>query len=72
VVSGECLVPTGDVIVRDGRTVLTTVTLTPADNGRVTVTLPKLSRGIHLLTASYGGNAQLVGSASPPSPVRVF
>lgn len=55
-----------------GGTVLTTVTLTPADHGRVTVTLPKFSPGIHLLTASYGGNAQLVDSASFPSPVRVF
>ncbi|MBC7402557.1 MAG: 5'-nucleotidase C-terminal domain-containing protein [Microbacteriaceae bacterium] len=72
VVSGNGLVPTGDVVVRDGGAVLTTVTLTPTDHGRVTVTLPKLSPGIHLLTASYGGNAQLVDSASFPSPVRVF
>ncbi|MES2094803.1 MAG: 5'-nucleotidase C-terminal domain-containing protein [Actinomycetota bacterium] len=67
VVSGHGLVPTGDVVVRDGRKVLTTVTLTPADNGRVTVTLPKFSRGIHLLTATYAGDAQLMDSVSFPA-----
>ena len=70
-VTGQGLVPTGDIVVRDGRTVLTTVTLTPADNGRVTVTLPKLRRGIHLLTATYSGDAQLVDSASFPALVLV-
>ena len=70
-VTGHGLVPTCDIIVRDGRIVLTTVTLTPADNGRVTVTLPKLRRGIHLLTATYSGDAQLVDSASFPALVLV-
>lgn len=72
VVSGHGLVPTGDVVVRDGRSVVATVTLTPADNGRATVTLPKLGRGIHLLTATYAGDAQLVDSASFPSLVFVY
>ena len=70
-VTGQGLVPTGDVVVRDGRKVLTTVTLTPADNGRVTVTLPKLRPGIHLLTATYAGDAQLMDSASFPALVLV-
>ena len=70
-VTGQGLVPTGDLAVRDGRKVLTTVTLTPADNGRVTVTLPKLRRGIHLLTATYAGDAQLMDSASFPALVLV-
>ena len=47
------------------------MSLTPADNGRVTVTLPKLRRGIHLLTATYSGDAQLVDSASFPALVLV-
>jgi len=47
-------------------------TLPPADNGQVTEILPKFSRGIHPLTAGYGGNAQLVDPASFASPVRVF
>lgn len=47
-------------------------TLPPADNGRVMEILPKFSRGIHPLTAGYGGNAQLVDPASFPSTVRVF
>ena len=72
VVSGHGLVPTGDVVVRDGRSVITTVTLTAADSGRITVMLPKLSRGIHLLTATYGGDAQLVDSASFLSLVFVY
>jgi hypothetical protein len=71
-VSGRGLTPTGDVVVRDGRTVIATATLTAADNGRATVTLPKLGRGIHLLTATYGGDAQLEDSASWPSLVFVF
>jgi len=71
-VTGHGLVPTGDVVVRDGRKVLTTVTLTPADDGRVTVTLPKLGRGIHLLTATYSGDAQLVDSASFPALALVY
>ena len=70
-VTGQGLVPTGDVVVRDGRKVLTSVTLTPADNGRVTVTLPKLRPGIHLLTATYAGDSQLVDSASFPALVLV-
>ncbi|MET4703696.1 5'-nucleotidase C-terminal domain-containing protein [Frigoribacterium sp. UYMn621] len=71
-VSGRGLMPTGDVVVRDGRTVIATATLTAADNGRATVTLPKLGRGIHLLSATYGGDAQLEDSASWPSLVFVF
>ena len=43
----------------------------PADNGRVTVTLPKLRPGIHLLTATYAGDAQLMDSASFPALVLV-
>jgi 5'-nucleotidase len=72
VVSGHGLVPTGDVVVRDGRKVLATVTLTPADNGRITVTLPKFSRGIHLLTATYAGDAQFVDSVSFPALLFVY
>ncbi|MFM9919187.1 5'-nucleotidase C-terminal domain-containing protein [Lacisediminihabitans sp. H27-G8] len=72
VVSGGGLAPTGEVVVRDGRRVIAAATLTAADNGRATVTLPKLGRGIHLLTATYGGDAQLVDSASFPSLLFVF
>jgi 5'-nucleotidase len=69
---GRSLMPTGDVVIRDGSMVLTTVTLTSGDRGRVTVTLPKLSRGIHLLTATYSGNTQLMESTSARSPVFAF
>ena len=69
---GRSLMPTGDVVIRDGSMVLTTVTFTSADRGRVTVTLPKLSRGIHLLTATYSGNTQLMESTSAWSPVFAF
>ena len=41
-------------------------------NGRVTITLPRLSRGTHLVTARYSGNDQLTGSTSWPSVVIVF
>ncbi len=51
-------VPTGDVVIYDGSTPLVTVTLDAADDGRATITLPKLKRGIHLLRAKYAGSDQ--------------
>jgi len=43
-----------------------TVTL---ENGRATVTITGLNRGVHLLTTRYGGTDQLGSSRSLPSLV---
>ncbi len=70
-VRGENGVPaTGQVAVFNGRTQVATATV--GANGRVTVTVPSLGRGIHLLTVRYLGNDQLGGSTSNPFLVLAF
>jgi 5'-nucleotidase len=61
----------GEVIIRDGSRVLTTVTLEPGDHGRVHLTLPKLSRGLHILRATFSGDG-FADSTSHPSVVIVL
>ncbi len=56
--------PTGRVQVLDRGRAIASVDVTAADAGRATVTLPRLSRGIHLLTASYAGDDQAKGSST--------
>ena len=46
----------GTLLIRDGSKIVKTVELTAADNGRVTVKLGKLSRGLHILTAQFTGD----------------
>ncbi|GGK93758.1 multifunctional nuclease/2',3'-cyclic-nucleotide 2'-phosphodiesterase/5'-nucleotidase/3'-nucleotidase [Salinibacterium xinjiangense] len=65
------VVPTGEVAIYDGTRKITTVTLTAADNGRITVPV-SLGRGIHLLTARYLGSDTLEGSIGSPDPVIRF
>lgn len=57
--------PVGTVSVFDGSKLLATVELTAAQNGRVSVTVPKLSRGVHLLRATFDG-------AEPYTDSRMF
>ncbi|MFS4505769.1 ExeM/NucH family extracellular endonuclease [Clavibacter sp. Sh2141] len=65
--------PTGRVQILDRGRAIASVDLAAADAGRATVTLPKLSRGIHLLTASYAGGDQARGSSTVwPSIVLVW
>ena len=62
-----------DVVVTDRGRAIATVDVTAADAGRATVTLPRLSRGIHLLTASYAGDDESKGSSTVwPSIVLVW
>jgi 5'-nucleotidase len=61
----------GEVTIRDGGDVLTTVTLEPGDHGRVHLTLPKLSRGLHILRATFSGDG-FTDSTSHPSVVIVL
>ncbi len=60
-------VPTGEVAIYDGSRKITTVQL--GADGKVTVPITGLGRGIHLLTAKYLGNEQVAGSTSWPSLV---
>ncbi|EPR77400.1 5'-nucleotidase [Leifsonia rubra CMS 76R] len=60
----------GEVTVYDGRSAVAT---TEVDNkGKASVTLPKLSRGIHLIWVEYSGNDQVESSTSWPRLVFVF
>lgn len=61
----------GTLVIRDGLKTVATVQLTEADNGKVTVKLGKLKRGIHLLTAQFSGDG-FDPSLSWPSPVIVL
>jgi 5'-nucleotidase len=63
--------PVGTVTVFDGSKPIATIELTEGDNGRDRVTLPKLSRGIHLLTSRFEGEGY-DDSRSWPSLVLVF
>ncbi|WP_254654415.1 ExeM/NucH family extracellular endonuclease [Clavibacter tessellarius] len=65
--------PTGLVQILDGGRAIASVDLTAADAGRATVTLPRLSRGIHLLTAAYAGDSAARGARTLwPSIVLVW
>jgi len=65
-------VPTGDVAVFDGFRQIATATLEADDAGRTTVTLPKLGRGLHLITPHFEGTDELLPSTGWPSFVLVF
>ncbi len=60
------VIPTGTVTIYDGRKAVATVTLTEEDNGTAKVKLPKLGRGVHVLTSRYGGSDTVEGSTSSP------
>jgi predicted extracellular nuclease len=65
--------PTGRVQILDRGRAIASADLAEADAGRATVTLPRLSRGIHLLTASYAGGDQAKASSTVwPSIVLVW
>jgi 5'-nucleotidase len=61
----------GEVTIRDGNRVLTTVTLEAGDDGRAHITLPKLNRGLHILRATFAGDG-FVDATSQPSVVIVL
>jgi 5'-nucleotidase len=70
-VDGQYGIPaTGEVTVYDGRSQIATATL--GADGKVTLTLPKFSRGIHLISVRYAGNDQLRGSTSFPRVLLVY
>ncbi|MGA7148920.1 MAG: 5'-nucleotidase C-terminal domain-containing protein [Microbacterium sp.] len=66
------VIPTGEVTIYDGDTVLTTVTLGDKDRGIAKVKLPALSKGVHKLSASYAGSDTVRASESATVPVLVW
>ena len=65
--------PVGTVTVHDRGKVVATIELTPADKGRATVSVPKLGRGIHLLTVRFDGTEPWQDSRGSRSlPVIVY
>lgn len=63
--------PVGTVSVTDNGKALTSATLTAQSKGRVTITLPRLTRGLHILRAQFVGDG-FVTSTSNPVPVAVL
>lgn len=70
-VRADGVIPTGQVTVFDGSESIATATLTEADNGRVEVQLSGLGRGLHRLSAAYGGSATVAPSTSRWLPVYI-
>jgi 5'-nucleotidase len=68
--AGYGVTPTGTVTVLDGNRVVGTGEL--AANGRVTIEVAGLERGIHLLTVRFEGTSQLEGDRSFPRIVLVW
>ena len=65
--AGSGVEPVGEVVVYDGTKKIATVNLEAGDNGRATVKLPALGRGLSLVTARFVGNDQLAASVGWPS-----
>lgn len=63
--------PTGEVTVYDGATPIATATLESKDRGTVTVQLPRLSPGTHLLWVEYSGSDLVQGSVSAEVSVLI-
>ncbi|WP_439593149.1 5'-nucleotidase C-terminal domain-containing protein [Microbacterium sp.] len=63
---------TGEVTILDGKKPIATATIAAGSNGLVTVTLPALGKGLHLLSASYAGSDTVKASKSPAFPVLIW
>jgi len=62
---------TGEVTIYDGGTAIATATLTDRSLGIVKVTLPKLGKGVHKLSVTYGGSDTVNPSTSPKVTILV-
>jgi endo-1,4-beta-xylanase len=71
-VRGLDIVPTGTITVFDNGRSIASRNLEAADAGRATLSLPRLSRGFHVITCRYEGNEQLARSVCPPRLVIVL
>jgi len=71
--SADRSAPVGTVTVSDGGRVLATADVPASARGRVSVALPALPRGLHLLRVSFSGGAAHGDSrAVLPVPVVVY
>jgi hypothetical protein len=61
----------GTVSVYDGTRRIKYVSIASTARGKVTITVPRLSRGTHYLSVGYGGNAQLTSSRSAKLSIKV-
>jgi 5'-nucleotidase len=64
--------PIGTVTIYDRGTAIATIELEAGENGKDQLRLPKLSRGIHLLTARFSGDGFVDSRTTWPSPVIVI
>ena len=70
VVPGEPA-PTGKIVVKDGRKIVKTVSLSATRKGVILIKIKKLKRGKHKLKASYAGTPTIVGSKAKAAVLRV-
>jgi len=63
---------TGKITITERDTVLASAELTHADRGTMTLTLPRLGAGRHLLTAAYAGAVDVTGDTSPQRALVVL
>lgn len=61
----------GTVSVYDGTRRIKYVSIASTAAGKVTITVPRLSRGTHYLSVGYGGNTQLLSSRSAKTSIKV-
>ncbi|MFK4850082.1 pullulanase-type alpha-1,6-glucosidase [Microbacterium sp. ZW T6_19] len=65
--------PAGTVTVLDRGKVVATVDITAADRGKVAIALPRLTRGLHLVTATFAGAEPYTASRSRiPLPLLAY
>jgi hypothetical protein len=71
-VSVASSLPTSGVLrAYDGSRLLTSVTLTTANGGRISIRLPRLKVGRHWISVRYAGTSKIAGSSSPRTRLRV-
>lgn len=70
-VASTVAAPTGRVEVRDGRRVVARATLRAGARGRLSLQVPRLARGRHVLVARYAGDDAVAASTSRQVVVRV-
>lgn len=63
--------PTGSVKIYDGSKVVTSASLAASAKGSIKITLPKLKKGTHKITAVYAGSGTVKGSSSKVVALKV-
>lgn len=72
ILAADGTAPVGTVTVTDGGKVIATLELTAAAKGKVSIALPQLSRGVHLIRTSFDGKSGYADSrAIIPIPVLI-